>query len=75
MAKANYQDEYQIRLEKLKKIRAARINPYPERFEKKHNVSEILGFKLGAKVQTAGRLLTIRGMGKIIFCHIDISTI
>ncbi|OGY44461.1 MAG: lysine--tRNA ligase [Candidatus Buchananbacteria bacterium RIFCSPHIGHO2_01_FULL_39_14] len=70
MAKANYQDEYQIRLEKLKKIRAARINPYPERFEKKHNVSEILGFKLGAKVQTAGRLLTIRGMGKIIFCHI-----
>ena len=70
MAKPNYQDEYQIRLEKLKKIREQGINPYPNRFEKKQTIKEILGLKLGAPVQTAGRLLTIRAMGKIAFCHL-----
>ncbi|MBI3290709.1 lysine--tRNA ligase [Candidatus Falkowbacteria bacterium] len=70
MAK-NPNDEYEIRLNKLKKIREQGINPYPEKFDKSQSVVEILKLKLGKKVKTAGRLLTIREMGKIAFCHLQ----
>jgi len=63
-------DEYQTRLEKLKKIKEQGINPYPDKFEKTQLVAEVLKSKLGSQVKTAGRLLTIREMGKICFCHI-----
>lgn len=65
-------DEHQIRVEKLKKIRAAGVNPYPERFAKAKSVEGVLSQKLGTKnLATAGRLLTIREMGKICFCHLQ----
>ncbi len=65
-------EEYQTRLEKLKKLRSAEINPYPESFDKKKSIAEILKLKLGTKnIKTAGRLLTLREMGKICFCHIQ----
>ena len=63
-------DEYKTRLNKLKKIREQGINPYPDKFEKLQQIAEVLKLKLGKKVKTAGRLLTIREMGKICFCHI-----
>ncbi len=63
-------DEYKDRLAKLKIIQKEGINPYPERFEKKQAIAEILKLRLGTKVKTAGRILTIREMGKICFCHI-----
>ncbi len=69
-----FQDEYQTRLQKLKKLKEQGINPYPEKFEKIQVLAEILKFKVGHKVKTAGRLMTIRAMGKIIFCHIQDST-
>lgn len=62
-------DEYRIRLEKLKKIKDQGLNPYPDKYEKKQSIAEILHKKI-LKVQTAGRLLTIRDMGKICFCHL-----
>ncbi|MAF13317.1 MAG: lysine--tRNA ligase [Parcubacteria group bacterium] len=67
-------DEYNTRLDKLKKIREQKINPYPEKFEKLQSVAEVLKLKVGKKVKTAGRLLTIREMGKIAFCHIQDSS-
>lgn len=68
-------DEYKTRLEKLKKIKQQGINPYPDKFEKTKQIAEILKLKLGTKnIKTAGRLLTIREMGKICFCHILDST-
>ncbi|MFA6215135.1 MAG: lysine--tRNA ligase [Patescibacteria group bacterium] len=63
-------DEYKSRLAKLEKIKAAKIIPYAEKFEKTQSVAEILKLGLGAKVKTAGRLLTLREMGKICFCHL-----
>ena len=63
-------DEYKTRLEKLKKLREQGINPYPEKFEKLQSITEVLKLKLGSKIKTAGRILTIREMGKICFCHI-----
>ena len=64
-------DEYQMRIEKLKQLRAAGIDPYPDRFEKKHSVAAVLSSAVGSKnIATAGRLLAIRTMGKICFCHL-----
>ncbi|OGY53986.1 MAG: lysine--tRNA ligase [Candidatus Buchananbacteria bacterium RIFCSPLOWO2_01_FULL_45_31] len=68
--RANLNDEYQTRLEKLKALRSRGINPYPDKFEKKQSINQALKTKLGAKIKTAGRILTIREMGKICFCHL-----
>ncbi len=67
-------DEYQTRLQRLKKIREQGIHPYPDSFDKRQSVAEVLSSKLGAKVKTAGRLLTFREMGKIAFAHLQDST-
>jgi lysyl-tRNA synthetase class 2 len=63
-------DEYQNRLNKLKTIREAGINPYPAKFEKKDTILEAKNSREGTKIKTAGRLVTIRDMGKITFCHL-----
>ncbi|NUM25404.1 MAG: lysine--tRNA ligase [Candidatus Buchananbacteria bacterium] len=64
-------DEYQTRLQKLKKIAEQGINPFPDKFDKTHSISDALTSRLGAKVKTAGRILTLRDMGKISFGHIQ----
>ncbi len=70
----NINDEYKIRLEKLKKIREKGINPYPDKFAKLQSIAEVLHLNEGKEVKTAGRILTIREMGKICFCHIQDNT-
>jgi len=67
-------DEYKTRLNKLKNLQEQGINPYPQNFDKLQPVAEVLKLDLGKKVKTAGRVLTIREMGKICFCHIADST-
>jgi lysyl-tRNA synthetase class 2 len=70
----NYQDEAETRLKKLKAIIEAGVNPYPAKFEKKNLVCDIKDSKDGKKLKTAGRLMTIRGMGRLVFCHLmDVS--
>ena len=41
------------RLRKLKELREEGINPYPEKFDKKQNISECLKTKINGKVKTA----------------------
>lgn len=67
-------DEYQTRLNRLKKIKDEGVNPYPERFDKSQSLAEVLKLKMGSKVKTAGRLTTFRDMGKIAFGHIQDNT-
>ncbi len=64
------QDERKIRLEKLQKIREQRIDPYPDKFDKKNTLKQAFESKIGTKVKTAGRIMTIRDMGKLCFCHL-----
>lgn len=46
-------------------------NPYPERFEKTHEICEVSTLEDGiAKVKTAGRIMSMRKMGKMSFIHI-----
>lgn len=55
------------RLRKLRELTKKGINPYPPRFDKKHDISKCLKLKLGTKVKTAGRIMSRRSIGKIIF--------
>lgn len=50
-------------------------NPYPERFEKTHEIGEIMFLEEGTTgVRTAGRIMSMRKMGKLSFLTIgDIS--
>ncbi len=64
-------DERNMRLKRLESIKSAGINPYPEKFNKKQSLAEAKSAKEGAKIQTAGRIMTIRNMGKIAFCHLQ----
>jgi len=71
MPQNNHLDEYSVRLKKLNNIKKAGINPYPAKFTKLNSVAEIITAQDGVKLKTAGRLITIRIMGKIIFCHLQ----
>ena len=67
----NSLDERQMRLKRLEAIKSAGINPYPEKFNKTHNLSKAKSAKEGTKVKSAGRIMTSRVMGKIAFCHLQ----
>ncbi|MFA5060755.1 MAG: lysine--tRNA ligase [Candidatus Pacearchaeota archaeon] len=57
------------RLRKIGELKISGTNPYPQRFEKKNMISEC--FKIDKKVKTAGRLVSKRDIGKIIFSKIQ----
>ena len=72
-------DFLQERLEKLERIRAAGINPYPYKYEVNAKAKEIIekhkDIQVGEHVETvsyslAGRLMTIREHGKTCFAHL-----
>lgn len=63
-----------IRREKLDTIRQMGINPYPYEFGQSHKSTEILDNydKLEEQpVSVAGRIMSVRLMGKAAFCHIQ----
>ena len=64
---------YKDRLAKLLRMQELGINPYPDSFEKTHRSVEVLQQPelLGQEVSVAGRLMSIRKMGKINFAHIQ----
>jgi lysyl-tRNA synthetase class 2 len=69
-----------VRIDKLKTLKEKGINPYPSAaFEISHHSADILEkykdlqaaeHKETEKVSMAGRLITIRGMGKSAFAHV-----
>lgn len=70
-----------VRLEKLEKLRGAGINPYPNDFKPKDKTKFIKDRcvdlsaeeieKIKYKFSIAGRLISKREMGKLIFAHIQ----
>jgi len=57
-----------VRREKLEKLKAAGIHPYPERFEMTHELAEARELADGVQgVRVAGRITAIRRMGKLSF--------
>ncbi len=67
----NINDERSVRLEKLRTLEEAGINPYPARSTRTHTAVEALRESQGANVTIAGRIMTKRDMGKLTFCHIQ----
>jgi lysyl-tRNA synthetase class 2 len=66
---------------KLAKLHELGVNPYPYRFEVQHHIAEILerfddvcekegSPGVGEHFSIAGRIVTIRAMGKASFCHL-----
>ena len=77
---AEYTKLEKIRLEKIEKLRAAGIDPYPTRSERTHTSQEsIAAFEKAEAEEQAepvrailvGRLRSLRPMGKITFAHIE----
>ena len=69
-------DLQQIRLGKLEKIRELGTEPYPYSFQRSHTVPEIFEqaeelLKNQEKITIAGRLLAVRGKGKVSFGNIQ----
>lgn len=63
----------QQRIEKVARLREAGLEPYPYAFDRTHLASDVLNrFETleGQTVRLAGRLLTVRLMGKASFAHI-----
>ena len=74
-------DQYLQRQKKLKELAAQGHDPFPHRFEASHNIQEIVD-RYGAHtkdaleaekipVRLAGRIMTLRLMGKAGFAHIQ----
>ncbi len=67
------------RLRKLKELKQQGINPYPHKYEVKHNSKELQekyknlkkGQKKKDKVNIAGRIISVRDLGKIMFCVVQ----
>lgn len=60
----------QIRLEKLKKIRALGIDPYPARLQQsevKSRIALVRDQKIGSEAVMAGRIMGIRSHGRLVF--------
>jgi len=68
---SEYQSEYEIRLQKLETIKQTGINPYPAKYDKRNPVLDIQNKEDENHIQTAGRLMSIRLLGKIIFAHLQ----
>ncbi len=69
-------DLEQQRRVKLERIRERGIDPYPPRVQRTHTVAEVLAAFEAAERETtstfklAGRLISVRVMGRSTFCHI-----
>ena len=59
------------RLEKLKKIRELGIKPYAYEYNSSHHTSEINEKLIDTKVSLAGRVMSLRKMGKASFANIQ----
>jgi lysyl-tRNA synthetase class 2 len=59
------------RLKKLDALKEKGILAFPERFERTHSLERAYGEKKGAKAVVAGRIMTMREMGKLAFVHLQ----
>lgn len=77
MSEITLNDQEIQRRQKLEELRALGINPYPTSFNKTHSAANILDSfsdehpEKHQHVAVAGRIVSLRKMGKASFCHIQ----
>lgn len=74
------EEQFKIRLEKLKKLEEMGVDIYPYAFDKSHDIKEIIDTygghsgeqleKVEAEFKIAGRIMAVRNMGKSSFLHL-----
>jgi lysyl-tRNA synthetase class 2 len=74
------EEQFNVRLEKLKKLTALGITPYPYRFDITHRFKDVIAKykdfsadelkEMPDEILCAGRILAIRSMGKSAFMHL-----
>ena len=71
-------DERSSRVEKVDRLRQAKVDPYPHHFERTHTITQALAQwerrtadTDTVRVRTAGRIVGIRRMGKANFAHVE----
>ncbi len=73
-------DQERIRREKLARLRASGVDPYPPRVERTHTISQVRELfqqqqlDEEERVALVGRMISRRVMGKLSFAHIDDGT-
>jgi lysyl-tRNA synthetase class 2 len=70
----NENDLWRVRLDKLDMLRQGGMEPYADRYERTHKAQEIINeFEQleGQEVRIAGRMMSKRDQGKVIFAHIQ----
>ncbi|MFA7314849.1 MAG: lysine--tRNA ligase [Candidatus Magasanikbacteria bacterium] len=67
----NINDEREIRLKKLKELEELNINVYPAKTERKQTIKQALDAEVDDTLSVAGRIMTKRDMGKLMFCHLQ----
>ena len=71
MAIEGFNEQMQVRFDKIEKIREAGEHPYAERYETTHSIEEALQLEDGTSgVKLAGRIVAIRYMGNLAFGHL-----
>lgn len=63
-------NEAEIRLEHLANLCQAGLDPYPPRVERSHTLLEAKNEPLDSKVTVVGRIVGMRVMGRLCFCHL-----
>jgi len=58
-------------LNAIDQLRQSGINPYPEKFNKQVSIGAARKLELDALVETAGRIILFRPMGRLAFAHIQ----
>ena len=63
----------QDKWEKVEELKALGLEPFGRKYEKKHNVDDILKYAEDCEegFKTAGRIMSYRRMGKNVFAHIE----
>ena len=67
----NLYKEVDIRANKIKELKEMGINPYAEKFDETHTISQAREAGLGERVSVAGRIVFRRTFGKFMFIQIS----
>ena len=66
----NQMSEFDIKVEKVKKLESLGEKAYKAKFEKTHEIHDLEKYELGTKVSIAGRMIFKRTFGKLIFARL-----
>lgn len=67
----NLYKEVDIRANKIKELKEMGINPYAEKYDVTHTITEARKLEMGSKVRVAGRIIFKRTFGKFMFIQIS----